>query len=168
MSLPFRSSPSRPISDSGGDTIRIEIGKGDYPDVNIRNAKLNMNGNPINNVGAMVEAGLQTPDELASESIERFTEGDVLCWSGERLEKCDRDNNRRVVAVANENGKPIVIGAEPIKVLGPVQAGDLLVASDVPGYAVVNNQPAPGAVITKALEGFVGERGTIKAMIRTP
>ena len=47
-------------------------------------------------------------------------------------------------------------------------AGDLLVASSVPGYAVVNNQPAPGTVIAKALEDFAGEQGTIKAMIRTP
>jgi len=53
-------------------------------------------------------------------------------------------------------------------VLGPVQVGDLLVAADVAGYAMANNQPAPGTVIAKALEDFAGKRGTIKAMIRTP
>jgi len=68
--------------------------------------------------------------------------------------------------VADENGKPIVIGAEVIKALGPVQRGDLLVASSVSGYAMVNDDPAPGAVIAQALEDFEGEKGIIKAMIR--
>ena len=57
-----------------------------------------------------------------------------------------------MVTVADENGKPIVIGAEPVKVVGPVRMGDLLVASDVAGYAMVNNQPAPGTVIAKAID----------------
>ena len=156
------------LNDSGQDIARMGFGVGNYPHLYITNALLNMNGNPIINQGAMVEAGLQTPDELAAERIDRFEQGDVLCWAGKQLEKCDQANDRRVVAVADENGKPIVIGAEKIKVIGPVQAGDLLVASDVPGYAIVNNQPAPGTVIAKALEDFAGQRGTIKAMIRTP
>ena len=45
-------------------------------------------------------------------------------------------------------------------------AGDILVASDVPGHAMVNNNPAPGTVIGQALEGFNGESVLIKAMIR--
>jgi len=49
-----------------------------------------------------------------------------------------------------------------------VKVGDLLVASGVAGYAVVNNQPAPGTVIAKALEALDGEKGLVKAMIRTP
>jgi len=118
--------------------------------------------------GALVEANLQTPEELASNRIDRFEQGDVLCWINRGLVKCSSGDDSRVVAVADGTGKPIVLGAEPIKVLGPVQAGDLLVASDVPGYAIVNNQPAPGTVIAKALEDFAGQRGTIKAMIRTP
>ena len=48
----------------------------------------------------------------------------------------------------------------------PVQHSDLLVASDVPGYAVVDNDPRPGSVIAQTLESFAGEQGIIKAMIR--
>lgn len=71
-----------------------------------------------------------------------------------------------VVAVADPNGKPIVIGAEPVKVLGPVRIGDLLVASDVPGFAMVaEGTPAPGTVIAKALEDFDGDQALISAMI---
>ena len=54
----------------------------------------------------------------------------------------------------------------PIEVLGPVHIGDLLVSSNVPGYAMVaEGTPAPGTVIAKALENFDGEKGLISAMI---
>ena len=117
--------------------------------------------------GAVIELGLLTQEEHLAGQIDRFTWGDVLCWSREtaRLELCEEENNRLIMAVAAPNGYPVVLGAEPIKVIGPVQIGDLLVASDVLGYAMVNNNPAPGTVIAKAIEDFDGERGIIKAMI---
>jgi hypothetical protein len=118
--------------------------------------------------GAYVEANLMRPEERNSDGIERFQRGDLLCWSGahEQLELCTTANDRLVMAVADPNGRPIVIGAEPVKVLGPVEAGDILVSSDVPGYAMVNNDPKPGTVIGQALESFDGEMGLIKAMVR--
>ena len=116
--------------------------------------------------GALVEAHLQTAEELAAGRIDRFAQGDVLCWGIDRLELCAAANDRLVQAVADEQGRPIVLGAEAIKVLGPVRRGDLLVASDVPGYARVDDDPQPGSVIAQALEDFAGERGLIKAMIR--
>jgi hypothetical protein len=118
--------------------------------------------------GALTETNLQTPEERAAGGSDRFEEGDVLCWVAQeqRLEKCATPNDRLVQAVADKGGRPIVIGAEPIKVLGPVLAGDLLVASEVPGYAQVNNNPLPGTVIAQALEDLDAGRGIIKAMIR--
>jgi hypothetical protein len=116
--------------------------------------------------GALTEANLQTPEELTAERVDRFEEGDVLCWANDQLEKCGKANDPLIQAVADTNGKPIVIGAEVIKMLGPVHSGDLLVASDVPGYAMVNNDPRPGAIIAQALQDFDGERGLVKAMIR--
>jgi hypothetical protein len=118
--------------------------------------------------GAYVEANLMRPEERNSDDIERFQRGDLLCWSAanEQLELCNSANDRLVMAVADPNGRPIVIGAEPIKVLGAVQAGDILVSSDVPGYAMVNNDPRPGSVIGQSLEASNGERGLVKAMIR--
>lgn len=118
--------------------------------------------------GAYIEANLQTPEERQAERIEGFTRGDLLCWqaSAQKLELCSSANDRLVMAVADSNGKPIVIGAEPMKVIGPVKAGDILVASNVPGYAMVNNDPKPGTVMAQALEDFDGEKGLIKAMIR--
>lgn len=118
--------------------------------------------------GAYVEANLLTPAQRQAEQIDEFTIGDLLCWSAETqtLNLCTAANDRLIMAVADRLGKPIVLGAELMKVVGPVKAGDILVASDVPGYAMVNNNPAPGTVIGQALQDFVGERGLIKAMIR--
>ena len=122
--------------------------------------------------GAYIEANLQTESELAAAKIERFEEGDVLCWSptGERLELCGGVGDPLVMAVAAINGKPIVLGAELIKILGPVAPGDLLVSSETAGYAVAWSQlstgsPPVGIVIAKALEAFDGDQGVIKAMI---
>ena len=127
---------------------------------------LDMQGNSVVNCGALTEANLQTPAERAAGRSDRFEEGDVLCWGIDRLEKCTAANDRLVQAVADKSGRPIIIGAEVIKVLGPVKRGDTLVASGVPGYAMVNNDPASGSVIAQALEDFDGKQGLIKAMIR--
>jgi len=43
-------------------------------------------------------------------------------------------------------------GRVPCKVVGPVAKGDILVTSDIPGYAMVNNNPAPGTLVGKSLE----------------
>jgi hypothetical protein len=118
------------------------------------------------NCGALTEANLQTPEERAAGGSDRFEEGDVLCWGIDRLEKCSVANDRLVQAVADKGGRPIVIGAELIKVAGHVKRGDYLVTSNLPGYAMASPNPAFGIVIAQALEDFEGERGVIKAMIR--
>jgi hypothetical protein len=115
---------------------------------------------------AYVETNLQTEAEVAAGQISRFREGDVLCWGAGQLELCSAENDRLVQAVADARGRPIVLGAESIRVIGPVRAGDYLVASDVPGYAMASPNPTFGIVIAQALEDLAGERGLIKAMIR--
>jgi hypothetical protein len=118
--------------------------------------------------GALLESNLQTEEEQKAGRIDRFEEGDLLCWSpeAERLELCSAANDRLVQAVADDLGRPIVIGAELVKVIGPVKAGDFLVSSDLPGYAMASADPSFGTVIAQALEDFDGERGLVKAMIR--
>jgi hypothetical protein len=118
--------------------------------------------------GAVIELNLMTPAEQTAGRIDRFTEGDLLCWSTqtERLETCNQANTRLVMAVANAKGLPIVQGAEPVKVIGPVMAGDTLVASATPGYAMVNNDALQGTTIGKALADFDGKAGVILVWIR--
>ena len=57
-------------------------------------------------------------------------------------------------------------GRVPCNVLGKVEKGDLLVASAIPGYAIVDNDPKVGAVIGKALENKTdGDRGVIEVVV---
>jgi len=60
----------------------------------------------------------------------------------------------------------VITLARPIIIGRVVQWGDILVALDTAGYAMVNNRAAPWTVIAQALEDFDGERGLVKAMIR--
>jgi hypothetical protein len=57
-------------------------------------------------------------------------------------------------------------GRVPCKVIGRVEKGDLLVASAIPGYAMVDNNPRVGTVIGKALENKTDtEKGTIEIVV---
>jgi len=69
---------------------------------------------------------------------------------------CEGDN---VVAVALQ-------GRVPCNVIGKVAKGDMLVASNIPGYAIVNNTPAVGSVIGKSLENKLdGAKGTVEVVV---
>jgi len=69
---------------------------------------------------------------------------------------CEGDN---VVAIALQ-------GRVPCNVIGKVAKGDMLVASNVPGYAIVNNTPTVGSVIGKALEDKLdGDKGTVEVVV---
>ena len=160
-----RGDEGRALTHMNDDVLVINF-MGDFAGGVRMDSNLNLNGHSVSNCGALVEANLQTHEESAADRIDRFQEGDVLCWGVDQLESCSVANDRLVQAVADSAGKPIVLGAEKVKVLGPVQRGDILVASDVPGYAMVNNEPRSGSVIAQALESFDGKRGAIKAMIR--
>lgn len=122
--------------------------------------------------GGVVEANLQTPAELASARIERFRQGDLLCWDAmtEALALCAEHASPLVVAIANAAGKPLIAGVEPVRACGAVQPGDLLVASAAPGCAVawaaIHTESAPpGVVIAKALGTQATGEGLVKAMI---
>jgi len=51
-----------------------------------------------------------------------------------------------------ENGVAVALqGRVPCNVIGTVEAGDMLVTSNIPGYAIVDNSPAIGTVLGKAV-----------------
>jgi hypothetical protein len=61
-----------------------------------------------------------------------------------------------------------LLGRVPVRVIGNIRPGDLLVASELPGIAtsLVPDQYAPGCVIGKALEHYDSEReGVIEAVV---
>lgn len=156
------------IATYGGNLILQ--GSNSSEDVVVAN-NLDVKGSLIG--GAYVESNLLTAKQNETKVIAEFSLGDVLCWASktQQLEKCSQEASPLIVAVADKDGKPIILGAEPIKVLGPVQAGNLLVASDTSGYAVAWSQigegePPIATTIAQALENCDKETCLIKAMIR--
>jgi hypothetical protein len=105
---------------------------------------------------------------------ETFEVGDVVIIKNGGFTKSQIANDKNVFGVIDvipkdkEKGEyevaPVILGVHKIKVVGSVKEGDFLVTSDVPGKAMVNNNPAPGTVIGQALED--GRNTIIKAMIR--
>lgn len=110
-----------------------------------------------------IELGLMK--DKSAESIDRFSEGDVLIWKGGQLEKCKSNMCRQIVAVAGKDGRPVIFGAEKIKVTGKIEEGDFLVGSGLAGYARAEKFPVLGSVIAQALENSSGGEQLIKAMI---
>lgn len=102
-------------------------------------------------------------------SNENFEDYDVVSLKNGEIVKANEKNDRGVRGVIEfRNGKPVVVvmGLFKIKVIGPVKENDLLVSSDIPGYAIVNNDAKIGTVIAKANEDFNGEKGVISCFIQ--
>jgi hypothetical protein len=58
------------------------------------------------------------------------------------------------------------MGAEPIKVTGPIKVGDFITTSDKEGHGMKAENPQFGTIIAQAMESGDGESYNIKAMIR--
>lgn len=57
-------------------------------------------------------------------------------------------------------------GRVPVKVIGQIAKGDILVSSDVPGHATVCNDPTSGSAIGKSLENkTTNEAGVVEAAV---
>ncbi len=101
----------------------------------------------------------------------QFEKGDVLSWGINGLKKVVRDCCPCVMAIADEKGLPIVLGAEPIKVIGKVAVNQFLVTSCYAGYArgwdKSQGEPPRGTVIAQAMANkTTDEAGMVMAMIR--
>jgi len=107
--------------------------------------------------------------------------GTVVCFGGEKeITACDHPNDHAVAGVISTDPAymmnsdagtdathPYVAltGRVPVKVTGEVHKGDLLVASDVKGRAMVNNNAKAGTIIGKALGSSAGGTAVIEALI---
>lgn len=116
-------------------------------------------------VGAVFEVGLTTP------GIEVLETGTVLIWRNGKLQPCDSKCDNMVMGVAKlGKQQPIILGAEPVLVTGPVKEGDYIVTSDKPGHGEAykfkrGSNNLFGKVIAQALETCDGESNLIKCMI---
>ena len=112
---------------------------------------------------------------------EAYEAGTVVVLGGtEEITVTDTKDDHRVVGVVSTNPAYLMnselegehptdvamTGRVPCKVIGITAKGDMLVASAVPGYAVVNNDPKPGTIIGKALENKPDSgKGTIEIIV---
>ena len=99
------------------------------------------------------------------EADAEYDVGTVLVFGGEKeVTQSTKYTDRRVAGVVSEKAAYIMNtecpgikacialqGRVPVKVIGPVEKGDLLVTACQHGYAVVNNDPKVGTVIGKSL-----------------
>ena len=92
-----------------------------------------------------------------------YDPGTVMVFGGDKeVTECTESNDRTVMGVistnpaymmnSEANGQYVAIaGRVPVKVVGEVMPGDMLVASATPGCAEVNNDPKVGTIIGKAV-----------------
>lgn len=104
-----------------------------------------------------------------------YDAGTVVKFGGNyELTQSDISNDTSVAGVISDapaftmnggiDGQCLALaGRVPVKVVGEVQPGDLLVTSDVPGHAIVNNQAETGTVLGKAIS--VDSEGMCEALV---
>jgi hypothetical protein len=107
--------------------------------------------------------------------------GTVVCFGGEKeITACDHENDHAVAGVVstdpaymmnsaagNNDTHPYIAltGRVPVKVVGPVAKGDLLVASSVKGHAMANNGAKAGTIIGKAISSSDNGESVVEALI---
>jgi hypothetical protein len=108
-----------------------------------------------------------------------YTPGTVLIFGGDKeVTLSTLANDRKVAGVISTNpghmmnsglegGVYIALtGRVPCRVIGTIKKGDLMVTSDIPGVAMVNNDPKMGTVIGKALEDYDSQEvGLIEVVV---
>jgi len=116
------------------------------------------------------EKNLQNPE--GEKSIADYATGTVLVWKGGKNVPCntEADHMRMGIAV-NGIESPLIQGAEPVLVAGPVTEGDYLITSEIEGHAKAISRlemierNLQDCVFGKALETADGESHLVKVWI---
>ena len=150
---------------------------------------VNANGNGIGNIGSssvffntvFAKATSAQYADLAEmyEADGIIEPGTVVCFGGvKEVTLCTEDACRKVAGVVSTNPSylmnsgqqgeyvvPVALqGRVPVRVTGPVQKGDMMVATSN-GRARAEADPAVGSVIGKALADFDGQDGVIEVVV---
>jgi len=136
-------------------------------------------GNWTLTTGSKFEATYADLAEYYEADVE-YEVGTVVIFGGEKeITSSKEHRSTRVAGVVSEN-PAYVMNAEcpgiataialqgrvPVKVIGKVRKGDMLVASAIPGYAMVDAEPKVGSVIGKAVgEKLDGDKGIVEVVV---
>jgi hypothetical protein len=176
------------LGDATGDTITFNgrVDSNIEPDATDNNRNLGANARRWNTVYAGTFNGVATSAKYADLAEKYIADADyepgtVLVLGGDaEVTVTNKMRDRRIVGVVSTNPAYLMnseldavntvevalAGRVPCKVIGTVEQGDLLVASAIPGYAIVDNDPKVGTVIGKALESKdTDARGTIEIVV---
>lgn len=117
-------------------------------------------------LGGIDGKGLMRTDKLPEKEIKLpFKKGTILSWNHGKLNICKKDMDNKAIAVANKRGLPIVLGAEPVRVIGKIKQGDFIVSANN-GCGRSEKKPKLGTIIGKALQDKKSlKESLIKVMI---
>ncbi len=112
--------------------------------------------------------GAYLEENASSSKLKFYTDGTVLVMDEDgELKPCEKENDTLVFGVSKRDfDSPVVLGAEPILVTGPIKVGDYIVTSSKQGHGQAMKEEKLGTIIAQAMESGDGESYNIKAMIR--
>ena len=112
--------------------------------------------------------GAYLEENASSSKLKLYPDGTVLVIDEDgELKPCDKENDTLVFGVSKiDFDSPVVLGAEPILVTGPIKVGDYIVTSSKQGHGQAMKEQKLGTIIAQAMENGDGESYNIKAMIR--
>ena len=112
--------------------------------------------------------GAYLEENASSSKLKFYTDGTVLVIDEDgELKPCEKENDTLVFGVSKKDfDSPVVLGAEPVLVTGPIKVGDYIVTSSKQGHGQAMKEQKLGTIIAQAMESGDGESYNIKAMIR--
>jgi hypothetical protein len=112
--------------------------------------------------------GAYLEENASSSKLKFYTDGTVLVMDEDgELKPCEKENDTLVFGVTKRDfDSPVVLGAEPVLVTGPIKVGDYIVTSSKQGHGQAMKEQNIGTIIAQAMESGDGESYNIKAMIR--
>ena len=135
------------------------------------------------NLSANVFAGTATSARYADLAEKYATDaeyaaGTVVCFGGDaEVTACAHEAHHAVAGVISTDpaymmnseaeGQYVALtGRVPVKVVGPIAKGDLLVTAGVAGHAKADNNAQAGRIIGKAISSFDGEgEGVVEVLV---
>ena len=109
---------------------------------------------------------------LETKGLDQLRQGTVLVLKAGKMVPCELEADPLVTAVVSTGSNfPIILGAEPILVHGPVYEGDYIITSNIKGHGKgvspyhIYDKQLFGKIIAQSLETNLNG-GVIKAMIR--
>jgi hypothetical protein len=112
--------------------------------------------------------GAYLEENASSSKLKFYSDGTILVMDEDgELKPCEKENDALVFGVSKKDfDSPVVLGAEPVLVTGPIKVGDYIVTSNKQGHGQSMKEQNIGTIIAQAMESGDGESYNIKAMVR--